>query len=69
MALMIKNPTKHTISGSMTDLWPVYRDSLCGATSQAVSTYVGEPGGAKLLPKMKDQYDKIVAKPLARMHG
>jgi hypothetical protein len=38
MALMIRNPTKHMISGSVADLWQTYRNSLCGATFQAVSS-------------------------------
>lgn len=31
---MIRNPTTHTISGSMTEFWRACRNFLCGATFQ-----------------------------------
>mgnify|MGYP005910564793 CR=1 FL=1 len=40
MALMIRNPTKHTVSGARTDLRWACRNTLCGATFQAYQLYM-----------------------------
>ena len=40
MALIIRNPTKHTVSGARTDLRWACRNTLCGATFQAYQLYM-----------------------------
>lgn len=40
MALMIRNPTKHTVSGAKTDLRWACRNTLYGATFQAYQLYM-----------------------------
>ena len=40
IALMVRNPIKHTISGARTDLRWACRNTLCGATFQAHQLYM-----------------------------